>query len=108
MFIAFASAQAAPPLPLPAEGAELGLPWCPGWGTRPEARASQVAGLWHCCIFGRSQTQQLCIHDAPSVSAFQQLSSLSFKLAGKAGKLYNLNNQFQTAEPNQAGWRVTL
>lgn len=37
-----------------------------------------------------------------------RLRSLFPKLAGKAGELYNPNNQFQTAEPNQAGWRVTL
>lgn len=36
------------------------------------------------------------------------LSGLFLKLAGEAGELYNPNNQFQTAEPNQAGWRVTL
>lgn len=37
-----------------------------------------------------------------------RLRSLFPKLAGKAGELYNPKNQFQTDEPNQAGWRVTL
>lgn len=37
-----------------------------------------------------------------------RLSGLFLKRAGRAGELYNPNNQFQTAEPNQAAWRVTL
>lgn len=53
------------------------------------------------------------VHAIPSVPALrlttgQHLSSLPFKLAGKSGELYNSNNQFQTAKPNQAGYGVTF